>query len=143
MRRLLALAGVALLVSCKGITVSDADPFVGVYGLVAVDGIPLPVLGSDPGADPRREVVRVDVSLMEDHTASRVEYTRVTAAGQSSVVTRDERAGSFSLNGAEITLDFPGSIPWKGSIGGEAMFLTQGTGGTPSVHFYRRDRTFE
>jgi hypothetical protein len=140
MRRLLALGTLALLASCANATVSDVDPFVGLYNLVSIDGSFLPVLGSDAASDPRREVMRVDVTLGADHSASRVEYTRVTPAGQSSTLLRDERSGTFAIKGDVITITFPGAAPYTGSIGGEVMFLTQDS---RSVQFYKRDRTFE
>jgi hypothetical protein len=143
MRRLLAVGTLALLAACNPGAISDVDPFIGLYNLVSVDGTPLPVAGSNPGANPRLELVRVDVILKADHSATRVEFMRSTPAGRSSVITRDERSGSFALNGGVITISFPGIPPYTGSIGGELMHLTQGETGQQAVQFYRRERIFE
>jgi hypothetical protein len=143
MRRLIALGSFALLAGCSAGSISDVDPFIGLYSLVSVDGAPLPVAGSRPGADPRVEIARVDVTLKADHSAGRVELVRVTPAGGSSVFTRDERSGTVSMSGDTITIDFPGSNSYIGTIGGEVLVLVRGDDSGRSVHLFRRDRTFE
>jgi hypothetical protein len=143
MRRLIALGTCVLLAACARIPTSDVDPFIGLYNLVSVDGAPLPVLGSPPGADPRLEVLRVDVTLNADHSASRVEFVRISPIGRTSMVTRDERSGTFALKGEVITISFPDSTRYTGTVGGGVLVLDRGPDDTRRVQLFWRDRTFE
>ena len=143
MRTLLVVGTVALFAACNPGAISDVDPFIGTYHLVTVGGTPLPVAGNTSTVELRTEVIRADVILNADHSATRVEYARVTPAGRSSTLTRDERSGSFAIAGDVITVSFPGATPYTGSVGGERLFLSQGTGSAQPVEYYQREQVFE
>lgn len=143
MRTLLTVGSLALFAACNPGAISDVDPFIGTYHLVTVGGAPLPVVGSGSNAELTTEVLRADVILNADHSATRVEYARVTPAGRSTVLTRDERSGTFTITGDVITVTFPGATPYTGSVGGERLFLSQGTGSAQPVEYYQREQVFE